>query len=206
MARPKRLRVQRPRVLIVGLVTSIHLARWLEHFKDSGIDFRLLGSAGNLYVHPLVRRLVQGGSFASTYKFFPFLNLLSYPLWKADTYLKNAVRIFILQMIYKYWKPDVVHALEFQNGAYLVSDSINKMKHEPYFKFAVTNYGSDIFWFQQFTDHVGKISEVLENADAYSCECERDVYLAAKLGFDGMVMPVVPNAGGVDVLDALTTK
>jgi glycosyltransferase involved in cell wall biosynthesis len=63
-------------------------------------------------------------------------------------------------------------------------------------KLIATNWGSDIFWFQQFPKHRDKLKHLLSVADYYSCECNRDVALAKSLGFQGQVMPVIPNAGG----------
>ena len=63
-------------------------------------------------------------------------------------------------------------------------------------KLIATNWGSDIFWFQQFPEHRQKLEQLLKTADYYSCECNRDVALAKSLGFQGHVMPVIPNAGG----------
>jgi glycosyltransferase involved in cell wall biosynthesis len=60
----------------------------------------------------------------------------------------------------------------------------------------VTNWGSDIFWFQQHPNHKAKLERLLAIADYYSAECSRDVSLAKQLGFLGHAMPVIPNAGG----------
>jgi hypothetical protein len=37
--------------------------------------------------------------------------------------------------------------------------------------------------------------KLLVLADIYSCECQRDVALAKSLGFNGRVLPIIPNAG-----------
>jgi hypothetical protein len=65
----------------------------------------------------------------------------------------------------------------------------------------VTNWGSDIFWFQRFPKHKAKLQKLLQLADVYSAECERDVVLARNLGFTGQAMPVIPNAGGFSEAD-----
>jgi len=68
-------------------------------------------------------------------------------------------------------------------------------------KFMLTNWGSDIFWFQRFPKHKAKLEKLLQLADVYSAECERDVVLARNLGFTGQAMPVIPNAGGFSEAD-----
>jgi glycosyltransferase involved in cell wall biosynthesis len=60
-----------------------------------------------------------------------------------------------------------------------------------------TNWGSDIYLYGRLADHQELIRQVLTNCDYYSCECERDVELARKMGFRGKVLPVWPNAGGL---------
>ena len=64
-------------------------------------------------------------------------------------------------------------------------------------KFRVTNWGSDIFWFQRFPKDKVKVKKLLQLADAYSADCERDVMLARNLRITDQIMPVIPNAGGV---------
>jgi hypothetical protein len=63
----------------------------------------------------------------------------------------------------------------------------------------VTNWGSDIVYFQQFSNERQTIKRLLKAADYYSCECFRDVSLAVSLGFNGVSLPVIPNAGGIDL-------
>jgi hypothetical protein len=70
------------------------------------------------------------------------------------------------------------------------------MRQKSTARLIATNWGSDIFWFQQFPKHREKLKQLLSVADYYSCECNRDVQLAKSLGFSGHVMPVIPNAGG----------
>jgi glycosyltransferase involved in cell wall biosynthesis len=93
----------------------------------------------------------------------------------------------------KSFKPNFVHAMELQNAGYIAARA---MQHKFTEKLIATNWGSDIFWFQQFPKHREKLKQLLSVADYYSCECNRDVQLAKSLGFSGHVMPVIPNAGG----------
>jgi hypothetical protein len=61
--------------------------------------------------------------------------------------------------------------------------------------------GGDIFWLKRFPKHKVKLQKFLQLADFYSAECERDVVLARNLGFTGLAMPVIPNAGGFSEAD-----
>jgi glycosyltransferase involved in cell wall biosynthesis len=105
--------------------------------------------------------------------------------------LKVAIRSF---------QPNVVHSLELQNAGYVSLRALSNQKPKS-LKFMVTNWGSDIFWFQRFPKHRAKLQKLLQLADLYSAECERDIVLARNLGFTGQAMPVIPNAGGFSEAD-----
>ena len=95
-------------------------------------------------------------------------------------------------------KPDLIHSLEFQHCGY------NVLKAKEFYgsgfpKWLATNWGSDIYYYRQFEDHRSQISRLLKSVDYYSCECERDVQLALKLGLTAQVMSVMPNTGGFDL-------
>jgi hypothetical protein len=88
---------------------------------------------------------------------------------------------------------DYVHALEIQGAGYLCDEAIAKKN----FKFILTNWGSDIFYFQHLPEHLPRIKSALANADLYSAECQRDYKLAIDLGFKGKQLPCIPNGGGL---------
>jgi glycosyltransferase involved in cell wall biosynthesis len=60
----------------------------------------------------------------------------------------------------------------------------------------LTNWGSDIYYFQHKPEHIERIRRSLEWASDYSAECERDYKLAKDFGFVGRNLPRIPNAGG----------
>lgn len=98
------------------------------------------------------------------------------------------------------FQPSVLHALELQNAGYLGLRALSDGRARK-LKFMVTNWGSDIFWFQRFPKHKAKLQKLLLLADVYSAECERDIVLARSIGFTGKAMPVIPNAGGFSEAD-----
>jgi len=87
-----------------------------------------------------------------------------------------------------------VHALEIQGAGYLV----DSLKRAGGFRFStiLTNWGSDIYFYQNLPGHKERITSALLSADFYSAECRRDYSLARSLGFQGIELPCVPNAGG----------
>lgn len=183
---------KRVRIVLVCMVNSIHVARWVEQFPSEKFEFILFPSTPTYAAHPRITALQAANGNISIY---PFQGRLGLYLWTMDQVLANRVRSWFLQRLLKDSKPDFVHALEFQHGAYLADLTLRKYKLDT--TFIATCYGSDIFWFQRFGSHLKKIKSVLERADFYSAECERDVTLAKNYGFSGQALPTIPNAGGI---------
>jgi glycosyltransferase involved in cell wall biosynthesis len=183
--------MSRKRVVLVCMVDSIHVARWISQFEPDEVEFTLFPSTPNRRVHAMIKDMMtKNGNI----KIVPFGGKLSIPLWGLDLVFSDYVRGWLLRGILKRIKPDFVHALELQHGGYITSRALEDASVKT--PFIATNYGSDIFWFQQFPKHLAKIKRLLARADRYSAECNRDVELAKKYGFTGDVMPVFPNAGG----------
>lgn len=181
------------KILVICMFDSIHSARWLSQFQDQEIEFLLFPSSPHRRVHKNLNALLAGNAQAS-YKLFPLSRLFGLPLWVADMFVNNWFRASLVKLAVSRFRPDFVHALELQNAGYVAAQALRSKGNSP--KLIATNWGSDIFWFQQFPKHKQKLEELLGLADFYSCECNRDVALAKKLGFTGTVMPVIPNAGG----------
>jgi glycosyltransferase involved in cell wall biosynthesis len=183
--------MSRKRVVLVCMVDSIHVARWIAQFDASEVEFTLFPSTPNRRVHAMIKDMMtKNGNI----KVVPFGGKLSIPLWGMDLIFSDYVRGFLLRRILKRDQPDFVHALELQHGGYITSRALENASIKT--PFIATNYGSDIYWFQQFPKHLAKIKLLLARADRYSAECNRDVELAKKYGFTGEVMAVFPNAGG----------
>lgn len=175
------------------MVDSIHVARWISQFDSSEVEFTLFPSTPHRRVHYKIKQLIADNG---NIKIVPFGGLLSMPLWVLDLVFSNYVRGLLLRGVIRKSSPDFVHALELQHGGYITSRALEDSSIKT--TFIATNYGSDIYWFQQFPQHLKKIKKLLARADRYSAECRRDVQLARKYGFSGEVMPVIPNAGGID--------
>lgn len=179
------------------MVDSIHAARWISLFADQEIDFVLFPSGPNRRIHPMIQDLVNSGpEVSATFKVVPFRGLFSLPLWVLDKFFDNAIRALLLKNQVRKFQPEYVHALEFQHAGYLTAKSLGKSSG--HVTLIVTNYGSDIYWFQRFVDHEKKITHLLNIADRYSAECSRDYKLARKFGFTGLELPLIPNSGIID--------
>ncbi len=186
------------RVVVVCMLDSIHTARWLLTFTDQKIDFILMSSTPNRRVHPIIRDLVRGkADQVSNVTIKPWSGIFSIPLWLLDRAFKDQIRGVIISRLIGSEKPDYVHALELNHAGYIMTYAKNRHASGSV-KFIATNWGSDIFWFQQFPSHRKRIRDLLAGLDFYSAECHRDLELATKYGFTGQFMDVFPNAGGLE--------
>ena len=189
--------MQRKTVVLVCMVDSIHVARWIAQFDPTEVKFILFPSGPNRRVHPkIVEMIERGKQFDNQMMMVPFGGRLSVPLWALDRFFSDRIRGLLLRRVLKKVEPDFVHALEFQHAGYVTIRALeDKSIKTP---FIATNYGSDIYWFQRFAKHRAKIARILERAERYSAECQRDYLLAKSLGFDGLDLPLGPNAGGIE--------
>lgn len=183
--------MQRKRILVVAMLDSSHVAKWLKSTAYQNYEIVLFPSSPHRRLHPDVSRLLEDPrsqvSLDLMSKYFAL------PLWLIDQVKGMNIRRTMLSRLYKRIRPDVVHAIEFQHSAYLAEPIV---RHQTTC-FYVTNFGSDIYWFIQQRGHRDRIIKVLNRADYYSAECSRDVVLAKSLGYRGFVLPVRPNAGGI---------
>lgn len=192
--------MQRKTVVLVCMVDSIHVARWISQFDPKEVRFILFPSGPNRRVHPKIVELIsKGQEFENQITIVPFWGRLSVLLWCIDRLIEDGLRGLILRRLLKRVNPDFVHALELQHAGYVTSKALEDPSVTT--PFIATNYGSDIFWFQRFSNHRKKIQKVLSRAQRYSAECSRDVLLAKNLGFTGLTLPVFPNSGGLDIQD-----
>jgi hypothetical protein len=186
-------------VLVVCMLDSIHSARWLRQFEDQEIDFLLFPSSPHRRIHSELRGLLAAHNSA-TYRLITGGRILGAPLWILDKFSGNFFRGILLRRATKDFRPMIIHSLELQNAGYVSLRAMSANKPMG-LKLIVTNWGSDIFWFQRFPRHRVKLQKLMQLADVYSAECERDVILARNLGFTGRAMTVLPNAGGLSEAD-----
>ena len=189
--------------MVVGMVDSPHVARWLASLTELPIDFVLFPSTPNRRIHPGVDSLVNGSSNA-TVRLSGLEARLSLVIWAIDLVMAGRLRARLLRKRIAKFSPNLIHALELQHAGYLVLRAGLQYGSGARPSLALTNYGSDLFWFRQFPRHRDRLIALLQQADYYFAECERDVILARELGFAGREMTVLPNAGAIpsDVLSA----
>ena len=193
----------RTQVLLIGMLDSIHVARWLNQFKDSSIDFFVFPSKKFRKFHPELVTLSKCNNYKifglpHTMKIAGYLDFLMFVL-PAKIGFENR-RQRALNKILLHRNFDFIHALELQGAGYLVDSLDVELLKNP--SLIVTNWGSDIYFFKKFPDHEKRIKSLLAKADYYSAECERDYQLARNLDFSGTELPCIPNAGGFDLVNS----
>jgi len=188
---------QRKRILIVGMADSVHLARWLSQFVDQYIDFTLFPSSPHRRIHPKIKEIIASPSNQMTVTIQPSsMRWLALPLSALDIPFNNFFRSKLLRRLIFNQKFDLIHVLELQHAGYLLLDTKLTTTLPKVF---LTNWGSDIYWFEQFPKHKAKIIQLLQIASHYSAECQRDIEIVGRLGYTGVTMPVIPNSGGINL-------
>jgi glycosyltransferase involved in cell wall biosynthesis len=190
--------VTQKKVLVLGMVDSIHLARWLEMFVDSPYIFTIFSSSPNRKVNNKIKNLakIQKGSKQFIYIHW-ISKYFSVPLWITDKILGNRIRPLIINYLITTLKPRFIHALEFQNAGYLILKASIKNSKNKDLKIIVSNYGSDIYWFQNKKRHQNRITDLLSICNGYIYECKRDLLLARKFGLNNVQTLLIPNSGGL---------
>jgi len=186
---------------VVGMLDSVHLARWLKQFGNSEIEITVFPSSRFRNMHPEIASMLQskeirfykgarnpGSSFLGYRDFIEFEIL--------NRVFRISSRVSALRNYLKSNRTDIVHLIEIQHAGYLYLDA--KIQDRK-FALITTNYGSDIYYFKELPEHKMKISKLLMLSDFYSAECRRDYGLAAEMGFTGTELPLMPNAGGFDI-------
>lgn len=200
---------ERKRILVIGMLDSVHFARWLQQFEDQHIDFVIFSAKKFRRICPLLKEILKNNNLAryeiplcGPFSLFSgYLDFITFVLPQ---------RIFGLTTRSKYLSSvlrksdfDYIHALEIQGAGYLIS-SVNPNLYSKS-KVIITNWGSDIYFYKDDPGHRIKIERTLAVADFYSAECDRDYVLAREIGFTGKDLPCIPNAGGFSVSDHLET-
>lgn len=197
--------VQKKKILLVGMFDSIHFARWIAQFKGGDIQFLIYPSSKFRKIHPLLKEILSFKdlciieiSFFDRFVPKAFLGYLDFILFIAPSFIvqKLNLRARLLSRSLKKLDVSFVHLLEFQHAGYLYLEAKQSSQREKSYKLIVTNWGSDVFFFQDDVWHKSQIQRLLQQADLYSAECERDYKLARDMGYAGEFLPCIPNAGG----------
>ena len=175
-------------ILAVGMVDSIHFAKWAELASSLVDQILVVPSGPHRHIHPRLRE-------NNKVRINGLLSITSLPLWVASKLLRlvwfDQVRAKVFEHWVKKYAPDVVHIHELQNGGYPLIHSLGKIKTPVVY----TPYGSDMAWYSQVPAHAKRISQFLRRVSVLIPECERDERMARSLGFAGFAAPMMPASG-----------
>lgn len=199
------------RILFVAQAVSIHTGRWINQLRGLGWDIHLYDMRGS-FPHPelrgiteysllLPRRIPSAKPVSYGNPFFMKYGLDPFPLSLVGFFTRrifhNRVR-HLAQLIQKI-QPDIIHSMEMQAESYPLLDVQKNLNGGFSVPWIVTTWGSDIFYFSKFPEHLEKIRKVLGHCDYLIPDCVRDEILARRLGFKGTVPLILPGAGGYPV-------
>ena len=172
-------------VVVVCMIDSVHTARWLENYKNQGVDFYLFPSTPSRRTHPQILQLLSNSDpNTSNYTLNSLSRWLAIPMWCADIVVGNRVRGYLVSRMVRRIEATHLHAMELNHAGKISVRALKKLA-SPRPKVISTVWGSDIFWFGRFAKHQGYLAEILKGTDLLISECTRDLELANDLGFNG---------------------
>lgn len=197
-----------PRILLVAMANSVHTARWIDQLGDEGWDVHLFPVSArpahvglrHVTVYPAARRWRPELDRSVRQRGVPW------PLPRGWARLERALervpranRAARLARVISSLRPDLVHSLEMQHGAYLTLESRHLLTGDHFPPWMYSCWGSDLFYFGRLADHRERIQAVLGACDYLITDCERDRHLASELGFRGTFLGIFPGPGGFHV-------
>ena len=190
--------MSRKTVLIIGMLDSVHLARWLSLTSDD-VDFLLFPSGPNRKIHDELLTWVQSENRIGRVKIYNHHRFVSLFLAPIKMLTGIEIRHILIRKLLKTNFIEVVHAFETQHAGYLAEKTLRGLAvNRP--RLFLSNYGSDIFWFKRFSNHRKKLARLIPLVDKYICECSRDVNLAKDFGLETNDVLITPNSGGIESL------
>lgn len=184
------------KVLIVGMADSVHLGRWIRQFPEDDYLFELVSSSPHRRLNHFIEERLRKKTNLQMVRVSRHFSLL---LWLLDRIFADFWRGALIARRIRKFSPEVVHVHELQNAGYatLRAYQLLKGKKPP---LIVTNYGSELVWFSQYRSHRRRLKSLLSIAHFFSAECERDYNLARDLVPGVRQLPLMPVAGGIDLV------
>lgn len=197
------------RILFVAQAVSIHTARWISQLTDQEWDLHVFDMLGSL-PHPELRGITEyslllprkipvdgrepsyGHPLLLRYGWDPF------PLSVAGFLFRRLFRQRTRRLanLIRTLRPHVIHSFELQTESYQLLPVAEMLGGDLGAPWIVNTWGSDIFYFQHFPEHLNKIKRLLYKCNYLIPDCRRDEALARSYGFQGTVPLILPGSGG----------
>jgi glycosyltransferase involved in cell wall biosynthesis len=196
-------RSQFRKIILLGMVDSVHVARWLEYaVAEPNLDIFVIPTSPHRRIHGQILDLENSKQRNnSRIRIHALLRYISLFVWVLDRpfLFGGRVRAIFIKRSIQSNNPDLVHIMETQNGGYPYLRCARNLssKVRSTYRLALTLFGSDLFWFTRFDRDRHLLQRLLPDIDILAAECVRDIKMAMELGFAGDVAPLSPVSGGL---------
>ncbi len=181
----------------------MHLARWISSIDQRRFEVHLFGSGGNQWIHSELETYLDSQQAKVPQLVSRRQLIRDFWLSKAERLLAPGVlRSPLLLLKVRREGFELVHFLDFQTAGYLLTP-LSRLWGRSGVTLAISNWGSDIYWYGSSKRHSKLISKVLQLVHFYTAECSRDIELARKFGYRGEAMKLL-NGGGVRINSAIS--
>jgi glycosyltransferase involved in cell wall biosynthesis len=186
------------KILFVSM-PSIHVLRWIENLKDTSNElywFDVL-DRGKIDTLDSVLQFTEWKKRKIPYiKGEYYLKKRKPNLYKKiapylETTANEALEKIILEI-----QPDIVHSFELQTCSLPILKTMEKFSE---IKWLYSCWGTDIYKYQNSHSHIKNISKLLNRVNFLHTDCLRDFKLAARFGFSGKFLGVVPGGAGFKI-------
>lgn len=194
---------EEPKILIIGMLDSIHLARWIAQLSSLDAKVVITGTSPYRKVRAELEEFVsRNPEKFSIIELFPSISVFGRKIFPAisfvlDRFLGDSIRGTLLRRLILKLNPTVVHVNELIVAGMPAEFALRGIRSRA-FHLWVTNYGSELVWRAKYGNVKLRMQRLLESAQTFSAECQRDVELAMEMGFRGNIVQVFPVSGGID--------
>jgi len=188
------------KIIIVGMINSIHLVRWVEHLYNYNKLEILIFPVFPARVHPRLLKILNLKGKKSNIKIAHILPWSNVNFWvlKLMNFLFESFFSYWLNFLIKKTNPEYIHAHELSTSSILCL-RVRSNFRGTFPKWIVTNWGSDLYFFYKKKKFKENLKKVLQLSNFYSAECRRDYKIAKKIGIKATFLDCVINSGGIPI-------
>ena len=110
-------------IVVVGMLDSIHVARWMESVKHLPYRYVLFPSSPHRRIHPSLKSLLNSESMDFAIELSGLMRILALPLFILDQVFANRIRAWLLRRQIRSSGACLVHAIELQHAGYILRNN-----------------------------------------------------------------------------------
>jgi len=181
----KSSRLNKDKILLVGMADSPHFQKWLRILRKEFPDkkFLVFPSDRPRLTKAKLNDLKQGKNSIQIFRLIPIeqLNFISY--YVLDIVFGHKWRAYFLAKFILMHKPAINHFHEMQHGAYIYNLIVNYRKIPNNSRNIISTWGSDLTLYSWVDKHKHQIQSCFIWADILTAEKEIEFEDAKRLGF-----------------------